>query len=164
MNRISIISAVESNCWLKIINDRKSPRMRQDKEGYAKVRLKGFRKISIHEIDRPDLITRFKVFNLSERDLYIMNIDFISFYKQKLLFIEALDGFIIFNKDNLKFRPMCESHISFGSEFAVSYGLRKFYGEAMPKIKYSGAITFFLPKDDNSDYFATDPNVTICEM
>jgi len=34
----------------------------------------------------------------------------------------------------------------------------------MPKIKYTGAILYFLPKDDEAEYFVTDQAGTICEL
>ena len=155
MNKIPIKSAVDANCWLKISNNQE--------EGFIKVRLTEFRKVLINEIDKPEFIDR--QYNLSEGYIYLLKLDVVSFYKQQMGSFYLLSNIIIVDHDDFKFQQIDDAHLSLYSTFALKFALINFFGKIlMPKIKYTGAILYFLPKDDEAEYFVTDQAWTICEL
>jgi len=160
MNKIPIKSAVDANCWLKISNANNS------KEGFIKIRLIEFRKVLVKEIDNPELIS--PQFSLSEGDIYILKFDLVNFYKEvtNLSYkTHFLFNIIIVDQDNYKFNFISDSHLSFNSNFGKISGLNNFYGkEFMPKIKYNGSLAYYLPKDDEVEYFVSNTYGMICEL
>jgi hypothetical protein len=58
---------------------------------------------------------------------------------------------ILVDQDEFHFSCVEDRHLSYHSDYATTSGLERLYSDDLiPKIKVVGAITFFLPDDDEA--------------
>ena len=157
MNKFSIIDSINSSSMLSICYRDNSI------DQNIRVRLVEFRKIQVKEIDSPELID--KQYNMNEGYFYLMKIELVNFTKQKIYCSILRNCVTVLDQDDFEFNAIEDYHLSNGSRFSKKSCLQALYNSYfIPKIKYSGAIAFFLPKDDEVEYFITCKNGSITEI
>jgi hypothetical protein len=96
-------------------------------------------------------------------DLWIMKLQIINLNKKKEGVFDSLIQ--ITDEENYEFNFVSDDHLRCFSTYAETSGLKKLFGTYyMPKIKYTGALIYLLPKEDNAKYFLTVPGGNIREV
>jgi hypothetical protein len=151
MMKIPINHAIKSGAWFHA----------ESKEEKFRVRVLSFEKVNLVDVDNPENLDTVK-YNPSEGDFWLLKLQIINLNKRESHITPSI---LILDGEDFEFHQEDDSHLSLFSSYATSSGLRNYYGQSLiPKIKYTGAITFFLPKEDNAEYFITIREGNIQEL
>lgn len=154
MNKIPIKEAISSGTWFNCVVD-------WIETLAFRMRVSSFEKVNLSEVDAIEKINR-QTFALENGDFWIMQLEIINLGKKAAQFIAL--SINISDNAGFEFSPATDFHLCGGSEYAKKSGLATFFGqECFPKIKRTGAITFFLPKEE-SEYFLTVQGGNIQEV
>lgn len=143
--KIPIKHAIDSGAWFQCHS--------KMYEKYFDFRLKliSFEKINLYEIDEPSKIDKF---DPEQGHLWLMRIQIINLNKMEVAYGYITGSILIVDQDNYKFSEFDDFHLTRNSKYADKVGLKSFAGLSFrPKIKYTGAIAFFLPKDEEIEYY-----------
>ena len=149
---IPIREAINNNLWLQFESNLKDLIFR--------LKIKSFKPIDLSEVDNPEEIQ-----NNLEGLWWIMNIECINLTKQNLYHFTFKRYIQIKDNDSFLFNYNDNKHLSLYSDFAENSGLRNLYAtDLIPKIKYTGALLFFLPDEVDQDYTIALENGIVYEI
>jgi hypothetical protein len=118
-----------------------------------KIRFLSLAPLDLSQILNPSEIN--KMYNLKEGYFMLLKVELTSFYKEVIDKRRIIDDLRIVDQDGFQFNISQDAHICSYSnkEFIERVGIDVFYGgELRPKIKCTGALPFFLPKEDDAEY------------
>lgn len=153
--KIPVKEAVNSGAWFQCCSG-----FNGHYEEYSfRIKILSFEKIIMSEIDNPEQIN----LDIEGGELWIMKLQIINLNRKEE---GVIDGLIqISDEENYEFNKVSDNHLCCSSTYAGASGLKKLFGTYyMPKIKYNGALLYFLPKEDNVKYFLTVPGGNIREV
>lgn len=142
--RIPIQEAILAGDWLIIdIPD----------ENYKyKIRLLEFKKICLKDIDNKNSLS----FLTDAGSLWILTLDLLNIGKIQLPSVAPQSCLILYDQDDCEFETVKEMSLTYSSDLGRESGLRRFVSNESPfppKIKGKGAVAFFLPDDEEAEYF-----------
>lgn len=140
--KIPIKEAVNSGAWLQCHSKM------YDKYFDFRLRLLSFEKIDLADIDEPNKIDNF---DSKEGNPWLMKLQIVNLNKKEVASGYITGSIIITDQDDFEFTEFTDVHLTFNSNFAEKSGLRNFL--LRPKIKYTGALAFMLPKDEEIEYY-----------
>lgn len=153
--KIPVQEAINSGAWFQCCSGYDG----HFDEYSFRIKILSFKKIIMSEIDNPEQIN----LEIEGGDLWIMKLQIINLNKKEEGVIDSLIQ--ITDEENYEFKYVSDNHLCRFSKYAETSGLKKLFGKYyMPKIKYTGAILYFLPKEDNAKYFLTVPGGNIREV
>ncbi len=153
--KIPVEEAINSGSWFQCCSGSDG----HYEEYSFRIKILSFEKIIMSEIDNSEQIN----LEIEGGDLWIMKLQIINFNKKKEGIIDSLIQ--ITDEENYEFGKASDNHLCCSSKYAETSGLKKLFGEYyMPKIKYTGAFIYLLPKEDNAKYFLTVPGGNIREV
>ena len=140
---VPIKETVSSNAWFDC---------RSKDEIRFKMRILLFEKVNLAEVDDPDKVK----IDSSNGNYWILKIEIMNLTKRKISPDDAKRVIILVDQDEFHFNCVEDRHLSYHSDYATTSGLKRLYSDDLiPKIKMVGAITFFLPDDDEAEYSLT---------
>jgi hypothetical protein len=162
MAKIPIKHAIKSGFWLKC--DGSFDWDGQMIDYSFRIRILGFIKVNLKEIDNPQKIN--PKYDLTAGDFWLLKLEVVNFCKQQVYGTILRKRIILLDNEDFEFQVIDdEGHLRLHSDFADKSGLRTFYSiNFIPKIKHSGSHLFFLPSDDSAQYFISVTGGEICEV
>jgi len=154
---VPLSEAINSGAWFKC-ND-----SHRDRE--YKLKIIKFSKVDINKIDSPEQIDR--DYDLSQGNIWLMRIEIINLCKEQWgsYIPRFTDGILISDQDGYLYEEITDSHICNYSKFAKSSGLSDSTSTSfMPKIKYTRTLCYYLPKEDEVQYFIAIKHGEIIEI
>lgn len=118
-----------------------------------KIRFLSLEPLDLSQILNPSEISR--AYNPKEGFFMLLKVELTSFYKEVIETRRIINDLLIVDQDGFQFNVSHDSHMCGYSnkEFSERMGLDAFYGgEFRPKIKCTGTLPFFLPKEDDAKY------------
>jgi hypothetical protein len=153
MAKIPIKHAIKSGSWLKC----------EFKDYSFRIRILGFIKVKLKQIDNPQEIDT--KYDLTAGDFWLLKVDVVNFCKMEIAMTLVNPVIFLIDNDDFEFRTAEDWHLWLYSDFAKKSGLKTFFSiNYIPKIKHSGALLFFLPRDDSAEYFISVTGGEICEV
>lgn len=142
--KIPIQEAILSGDWLVIdIPD----------ENYKyKIRIVEFLKMNLQDIDNKSRLS----FLTDSGNLWILKLELINIGKIQLPSVAPQSCLVLHDQDDCEFETLKELSLTYSSDLGKKTGLRRFVSEESPfspKIKGKGAVAFFLPDDEEAEYF-----------
>ncbi len=143
--KVPIQYAIESGAWFQC----------KDENNDFRLKINAFEKIKLNsstEIEKIDT-----GFDLRQGDFWGLKIEIISFNKQTIGGNYITHEISIVDSDDFEYQDTYDEYLCYDSHYIKSSGLKTlgimvtFY----PKIKYTGILLYFIPKDDNANYFFT---------
>lgn len=146
--KIPIKYAIESGAWLHCIDG--ADETYDDFQ--FRVKLLSFEKLHLN----PENINQ-AAYNLEEGDFWLLELQLVNAGKVSLE-KKVLNYTIIVDHDECEYPPVHDpdSVVSSKSFNGVSF--------FRPKIKYTGALAFYLPKEDEADYYVSVTSGNIQEV
>ena len=125
-----------------------------------KLKVLSFDKINLGEIDNPEKID----IDLASGVLWLMKMQIISLNKTAV--IRSPKYFIyVIDQDDFVYNYINDSYLALFSNYARLSGLYNFFAvNFMPKIKYTGAIAFYLPDENEAEYYISVEGGNIQEV
>ena len=155
---VPIKEAVSSGAWLKFSSD-------YDPLGHGlikhfRVRILSFSKINLDAVDSSYKIDS----QYSGAAWWLMRLELINLCKKQVNSTDFTNSLRLIDEDEFEFEVVQDTHLSLLSEYAEKAGLDRFFaGELYPKIKALGAITFFLPDEEDMEYSLSMERGIVCE-
>jgi hypothetical protein len=158
---IPVKEAIQSGSWFNFFSN-------DDTEIFGvepvkiRMRVLSLEKIDLSEVDEPHEIDK----DYTGGIWWIMKIELINVNKQYLQSSDMYHTYqiILVDKDGYEFEIHLENHLCYESDFAKKNSLSTFYlSRLIPKLKYSGALTFYLPDDNEAEYSLDMANGTVTE-
>lgn len=154
--KIPIKGAIDSGAWFKC------------RSGYDaidqyefQIKVLSFDKVNLAEIDNIENIE----LDLGSGALRLMKIQVINLNKTVVSSNHIQEFIHLIDQDDFAYEYTWDHHLLFYSNYAKLSGLEKFYGvEFMPKIKYTGAIAYYLPEDNEAEYYISVKDGNIQEV
>ncbi|MBV5326515.1 MAG: hypothetical protein JZU65_02580 [Chlorobium sp.] len=118
-----------------------------------KIRFISLEPLDLSQILNPSEISR--SYNLKEGFFMLLKTELTSFYKEVIDTRRIIEDLLIVDQDGFQFNVSHDSYMCgyANKEFSERIGLDAFYGgEFRPKIKCTGILPFFLPKEDDAEY------------
>lgn len=144
MSHIPIKYAIESGCLFKGLTGDSPP-------FEFRIKILSFEQLNISKLDDPKKIDKF--YDLNQGVFMILRFEIISLHKLPIYSKNIHSDLLIIDQDGFQFKESLDYHLSEGSEFSKKMGLHPFLGaDLVPKIKYTGAVPFYVPKEDHAEY------------
>jgi hypothetical protein len=141
---VPIKETVSSSGWFDCRSDKKEIRF--------KIRVLSFEKVDLSEVDDSHKVK----IDSSSGNYWILKVETVNLTKKAISPDDVTRKIVLVDQDEFHFNRVEDSHLSCNSDYATTSGLRRLYsGDLIPKIKVAGAITFFLPDDDEAEYSLT---------
>jgi hypothetical protein len=116
-----------------------------------RMRFLSIEKLDIKKIDAPGEIE--KIYDMNQGDFLILRFELISLYKEVIDSRRIHDDMRIVDQDGFNYKKSLDYHLTNGSRLAQKYEFYPFISaELVPKIKYKGAIPFYVPKEEHAEY------------
>ncbi len=152
--KVPIKHAIESGAWFQC---------HSECEGEKKFRLRvlSFEKVNLAAVDYPENLDKVH-FNTDAGDWWILKLEMVN--------LNRIDAYLqytilIVDEDDFEFKKVTDNHLSFDSSYSATSCLKNYYGHSfIPKINHIGALSYFLPKDDNAEYFISIREGSIQEI
>lgn len=145
---VPIQEAINSQAWLRFSNAGYLREYSVDKPRDFRVRVLGFSKINIAEIDDPEELD----VSQSNASRWMLKLEVVSLCKRQISTSDFNKLVLLVDQDDFGFNYLLEPHL-YCSEFGKRTGLGRFYGGGLfPKIKAVGALAFLLPDDEEAQY------------
>lgn len=142
MKKIPIKHAIESGSWFRVTT--------KDNVEF-RIKINSFSKIKIKSVDSAKNID--KKYDFTQGNFWLLSMDFTSLSKEELREGCFFSEIVVIDQDDFEFNISEDKHLSRDSHFAESSGLKLFYYNSyIPKVKYTGALPFFLPNEENAEY------------
>ena len=151
MAKIPIKDAINSGSWFKCEGSFRFEGIELD-ECLFRIRVNDFIKVNLEEIDAPEKID--PKYDLTSGDFWLLKFEVVNLYKKVRNAAYLRANIFLTDSDDFEFQGSEDYHVFLMSDFAKQSGLSNFFFTPLnPKIKYSGALLFFLPREDNAEYF-----------
>jgi hypothetical protein len=143
--KIPVKEAINSGAWLQCHSKK------YDKHFDFRLKLLSFDKINLSHVDD---VNEIKEFHSAQGYLWLMRLQIVNLNKMEVASGYITGSILIVDQDDFEFSEFDDFHLTLKSNFAKKSGLKNFGGLFFrPKIKYTGAIAFFLPKDEEIEYY-----------
>lgn len=118
-----------------------------------RLKILSFTKIALDEIDETFKIDANR-FDLEEGDFGLLKFQMVNLAKAQIG-TEIIATLQILDHDEFQYAPILEDHLCVYSKFAQTSGLSKMVlsSDLFPKIKCAYSCAYFLPKEDNAEYY-----------
>ena len=157
---IPIQEAIISQAWLKFSNRDYLKEWRLDQLKEFRVRVTGFSKINLNEVDSPELVD----VSHANASWWMLELEVVSLCKKQMSTGRFNELILLVDQDGFQFNYVREDHLCFYSDFSQKNGFRRLHGQDLfPKIKAVGALTFLLPDDDEAQYYLSMESGAVCE-
>lgn len=119
-----------------------------------RIRFLSLEKLNIKKLDDSDKVDR--VYDLSQGEFLIVRFELISLYKEVIDARRIHEDFLIADQDGFHYKSSLDYHLTSDSKLSAKYEFYPFIrADLVPKIKYKGAIPFYVPKEDHAEYSFT---------
>lgn len=155
--KIPIREAINSGAWFKCMSGYDAI-----DEYEFKIKVLSFDKINLNKIDNPEKIE----LDLAAGVLWLMKIQIINLNKTAVWY-HSIERFIcVIDQDDFVYNYIKnDTHLLINSNYAKLSGLVNFCDvDFMPKIKYTGAIAYYLPEDNEAEYYISVKGGNIQEV
>ncbi len=116
-----------------------------------RMRFLSIEKLDIKKVDTPNEINT--IYDLNQGDFLILRFELISLYKEVIRSSCIHDDMLIVDQDGFHYKKSLDYHLTYNSKISKKYEFQPFIGaDLVPKIKYKGAIPFYIPKEDHAEY------------
>lgn len=144
MSGVSIKYAIESGSLYKCMTGDSPPID-------FRIKFASLDKLNIKLIGKPDKID--KLYDLSQGDFLVLTFELISLYKEAISSRRIHDDLLLVDQDGFCYKKSLDYHLMYDSNYSSKFVFHPFVdAELVPKIKYKGAIPFYVPKEDHAEY------------
>lgn len=163
MAKIPIKHAIKSMSWLKCDASLAFYSCFKIEDYSFRIRVMDFIKVNLKQIDDPQEID--PKYDLTAGDFWLLKIEVVNFCKKEFGGEMVKKNVFLIDNDDFEFQVIEDNHLWLMSDFAVKSGLKTFFSiNYIPKIKHSGSLLFFLPRDDSAEYSISVTGGDICEL
>lgn len=149
--KIPVNHVIDSGAWFKYYGEKISCGRYWGPVDY-RFRVLSFGRINLNDIDEPDKLDM-REYNLLGGDFWIMKVEIVNLTKVKLYTGYLTQVIVVLDQDGYEYFHVNDMHLTLNSVYSKKTGLYAFHADLTPKIKYTGAIAYFLPKEEGAEYF-----------
>jgi hypothetical protein len=157
---VPVKEAVSSRAWLSFTADYLNS---WDKENYQikfRVKILSFSKINLDAVNQSSEIDA----QYRGGIWWLMRLEVVNLCKKQIDADDFGNLILLLDQDQFEFEVAYDRHLCRDSEYAEKSGLDRLYaGKLLPKIKVLGAVAFYLPEEDDMEYFLAVKNGKVCE-
>ena len=116
-----------------------------------RIKILSFEPLDTSKLDNPENIDKF--YDLSQGIFMILSFEIISLHKRGISSKNIHSDLLVVDQDGFQFDESLDYHLCNYSDLSKTMGFYPFLGaELRPKIKYTGAVPFYVPKDETAEY------------
>lgn len=142
MTNIQVKYMIESESWFKCTTNENIE---------FKVRVLSMHKLNSKEIDSPESLML--SYDFTQGDLWLLKLDIINCNKTEIHVSDCCNPIIVVDQDSFIFSFADDWHLRCMSNVAKTKGMSNFFGcNLSPKIKATGTIPYYLPREEESEY------------
>jgi len=168
--KIPIKECINSGAWYHF-NTKAYLESADTEQSDVDFRLKifAFEKINLKKIDNPNKIS----LDLSSGVLWILRAQVVNLTKKTIGSFPVSEAVVLVDQDNYEFKPTSDGQLTmraYGKANGLNIlngwggGYSEDCGILIPKIPIKGAFAFFLPKDEEAEYYLSNKNGEIREV
>jgi hypothetical protein len=153
--KIPIRHAIESGAWFQC---------RAEWSGVTEFRLRvlSFVPVKLGDIGEVEKIS--SNFDLHQGKFWLLKYEAINLSKQEIGTNGIYDSILILDNEDFTFSNVYDSHLYYYSKVGQAEGLRNHDFIWLPKIKYTYVTAYFLPNEENAEYFIAIRNGSLKEV
>lgn len=116
-----------------------------------RMRFLSMEKLDLKKIDAVNEID--KIYDMNQGLFLVLRFELISLCKEVIRSSRIHDDMLIVDQEGFSYKKSLDSHLTYNSKLSKKYEFYPFINvELVPKIKYMGAIPFYVPKEDHAEY------------